>query len=147
MQAPVMVMNTNSKRESGRKAQLTNIQAAKVHLHFRRLCLLLSTPPLLCRLSLRLSLQHLDLNPCSRCCSIPWEESLWLMMGTYFFTQQCYLAINWCSTPCCQECYWISKSSRWGGGRWHNFCDHYDRRVDGSRPPIHGDESSPNCGC
>lgn len=25
-----MVMNTNSKRESGRKAQLTNIQAAKV---------------------------------------------------------------------------------------------------------------------
>lgn len=29
MQAPVMVMNTNSKRESGRKAQLTNIQAAK----------------------------------------------------------------------------------------------------------------------
>jgi T-complex protein 1 subunit gamma len=30
MQAPVMVMNTNSKRESGRKAQLTNIQAAKV---------------------------------------------------------------------------------------------------------------------
>lgn len=32
MQAPVMVMNTNSKRESGRKAQLTNIQAAKVPL-------------------------------------------------------------------------------------------------------------------
>lgn len=30
MQAPVMVMNTNSKRESGRKAQITNIQAAKV---------------------------------------------------------------------------------------------------------------------
>jgi hypothetical protein len=30
MQAPVMVMNTNSKRETGRKAQLTNIQAAKV---------------------------------------------------------------------------------------------------------------------
>lgn len=30
MQAPVMVMNTNTKRESGRKAQLTNIQAAKV---------------------------------------------------------------------------------------------------------------------
>ena len=30
MQAPVMVMNTNSKRESGRKAQLANIQAAKV---------------------------------------------------------------------------------------------------------------------
>lgn len=29
MQAPVMVMNTNSKRESGRKAQLANIQAAK----------------------------------------------------------------------------------------------------------------------
>jgi T-complex protein 1 subunit gamma len=30
MQAPVMVMNTNTKRESGRKAQLANIQAAKV---------------------------------------------------------------------------------------------------------------------
>ena len=30
MQTPVMVMNTNSKRESGRKAQLANIQAAKV---------------------------------------------------------------------------------------------------------------------
>jgi T-complex protein 1 subunit gamma len=29
MQAPVMVMNTNTKRESGRKAQLANIQAAK----------------------------------------------------------------------------------------------------------------------
>lgn len=29
MQAPVMVMNTNSKRETGRKAQLANIQAAK----------------------------------------------------------------------------------------------------------------------
>ena len=26
---PVMVMNTNSKRETGRKAQLANIQAAK----------------------------------------------------------------------------------------------------------------------
>lgn len=34
MQAPVMVMNTNSKRESGRKAQLANIQAAKV-LHLK----------------------------------------------------------------------------------------------------------------
>jgi T-complex protein 1 subunit gamma len=33
MQTPVMVMNTNSKRESGRKAQLANIQAAKV-IHF-----------------------------------------------------------------------------------------------------------------
>lgn len=32
MQTPVMVMNTNSKRESGRKAQMANIQAAKVHL-------------------------------------------------------------------------------------------------------------------
>lgn len=30
MQAPVMIMNTNSKRESGRKAQFANIQAAKV---------------------------------------------------------------------------------------------------------------------
>jgi len=30
MQAPVMVMNTNTKRESGRQTQLTNIQAAKV---------------------------------------------------------------------------------------------------------------------
>ena len=30
MQAPVMVMSTNSKRESGRKAQFANIQAAKV---------------------------------------------------------------------------------------------------------------------
>lgn len=36
MQAPVMVMNTNSKRETGRKAQLTNIQAAKVSLFNRR---------------------------------------------------------------------------------------------------------------
>lgn len=30
MQAPVMVMNTNNKRESGRQTQLANIQAAKV---------------------------------------------------------------------------------------------------------------------
>lgn len=30
MQAPVMVMNTNTKRETGRKAQLANIQAARV---------------------------------------------------------------------------------------------------------------------
>ena len=37
MQAPVMVMNTNSKRETGRKAQLTNIQAAKVSLSPLRL--------------------------------------------------------------------------------------------------------------
>jgi T-complex protein 1 subunit gamma len=29
MQTPIMVMNTNSKRETGRKAQLANIQAAK----------------------------------------------------------------------------------------------------------------------
>ena len=36
MQAPVMVMNTNTKRETGRKAQLTNIQAAKVPFHSRR---------------------------------------------------------------------------------------------------------------
>lgn len=43
MQAPVMVMNTNSKRESGRKAQITNIQAAKVPYLFRRPRLLLST--------------------------------------------------------------------------------------------------------
>jgi hypothetical protein len=31
MQTPVMVMNTNSKRETGRKAQLASIQAAKVN--------------------------------------------------------------------------------------------------------------------
>jgi hypothetical protein len=31
MQAPVMVMSTNSKRETGRKAQFANIQAAKVN--------------------------------------------------------------------------------------------------------------------
>ncbi len=31
MQAPVMVLNTNTKRESGRQTQLANIQAAKVH--------------------------------------------------------------------------------------------------------------------
>ena len=30
MQTPVMVMSTNSRRETGRKAQLANIQAAKV---------------------------------------------------------------------------------------------------------------------
>jgi len=29
MQAPVMVMNANAKRETGRKAQTSNIQAAK----------------------------------------------------------------------------------------------------------------------
>lgn len=29
MQAPVMVMNTNSKRQTGRKTQFANIQAAK----------------------------------------------------------------------------------------------------------------------
>ena len=34
MQTPVMVMNTNSKRETGRKAQLANIQAAKVRFTF-----------------------------------------------------------------------------------------------------------------
>ena len=33
MQAPVMVMNTNTKRETGRKAQLANIQAARVTIH------------------------------------------------------------------------------------------------------------------
>ena len=43
MQAPVMVMNTNTKRETGRKAQLTNIQAAKVPFDYRRPRLLLST--------------------------------------------------------------------------------------------------------
>lgn len=32
MQAPVMVMNTNTKRESGRQTQLANIQAAKVNI-------------------------------------------------------------------------------------------------------------------
>lgn len=30
-QTPVMVMNTNSKRETGRKTQYGNIQAAKVN--------------------------------------------------------------------------------------------------------------------
>jgi T-complex protein 1 subunit gamma len=30
MQAPVMVLNTNTKRESGKLTQLANIQAAKV---------------------------------------------------------------------------------------------------------------------
>lgn len=29
---PVLVLNTNTKRESGRKAQFANIQAAKVQL-------------------------------------------------------------------------------------------------------------------
>jgi T-complex protein 1 subunit gamma len=44
MQAPVMVMNTNSKRETGRKAQLTNIQAAKVSSHLARASALASSP-------------------------------------------------------------------------------------------------------
>ena len=43
MQAPVMVMNTNSKRESGRQAQMANILAAKVSPLQRRPSLLLST--------------------------------------------------------------------------------------------------------
>ena len=62
MQAPVMVMNTNTKRESGRKAQLANIQAAKVH------------PFSLRQLQISLPLPSAR-NLCSRCCSIPWEES------------------------------------------------------------------------
>ena len=32
--APVLVLNTNTKRESGRKAQYANIQAAKVYTSF-----------------------------------------------------------------------------------------------------------------
>jgi hypothetical protein len=32
--APVLVLNTNAKRESGRKAQFANIQAAKVWTSF-----------------------------------------------------------------------------------------------------------------
>ncbi len=32
---PVLVLNTNTKRESGRKAQYANIQAAKVYLDLR----------------------------------------------------------------------------------------------------------------
>lgn len=63
MQAPVMVMNTNTKRESGRKAQLANIQAAKVLLPPPRQLLTLSPPPL----------AH---SQCSRCCSTLWEASL-----------------------------------------------------------------------
>jgi hypothetical protein len=57
-----MVMNTNTKRESGRKAQLANIQAAKVA-PFPLRQSPTSLPPLSAR------------SPCSRCCSIPWEES------------------------------------------------------------------------
>jgi hypothetical protein len=38
MQAPVMVMNTNTKRESGRQTQLANIQAAKVKNIQKDLC-------------------------------------------------------------------------------------------------------------
>lgn len=62
MQAPVMVMNTNTKRESGRKAQLANIQAAKV----------LRSPY---RQSQILSHRLLDRSLCSRCCLTPWAES------------------------------------------------------------------------
>ncbi|RKO90983.1 chaperonin Cpn60/TCP-1 family [Blyttiomyces helicus] len=39
MQAPVIVMNTNMERESGRKAQLSNIQAAKTIADVIRTCL------------------------------------------------------------------------------------------------------------
>eukprot|EP00004_Rigifila_ramosa_P012782 TRINITY_DN2794_c0_g1_i1.p1 TRINITY_DN2794_c0_g1~~TRINITY_DN2794_c0_g1_i1.p1 ORF type:complete len:549 (+),score=147.53 TRINITY_DN2794_c0_g1_i1:2-1648(+) len=39
MQAPVLVLNTNTKRESGRKAQTTNIQAAKAVADIIRTCL------------------------------------------------------------------------------------------------------------
>ncbi|OZJ06392.1 T-complex protein 1 subunit gamma [Bifiguratus adelaidae] len=39
MQAPVIVMNTNMERESGRKAQLSNIQAAKTVADVIRTCL------------------------------------------------------------------------------------------------------------
>lgn len=43
MQTPVMVMSTNSKRETGRKAQLANIQAAKVNpLKTMHACIFLS---------------------------------------------------------------------------------------------------------
>lgn len=31
--APILVMNTNTRRETGRKAQIANIQAAKVTYH------------------------------------------------------------------------------------------------------------------
>ncbi|CAO3639317.1 unnamed protein product [Mucor hiemalis] len=39
MQAPVLVMNTNMERESGRKAQLSNITAAKTVADVIRTCL------------------------------------------------------------------------------------------------------------
>ena len=44
MQAPVMVMNTNTKRESGRQTQLANIQAAKVH-KFAEILVILTFAP------------------------------------------------------------------------------------------------------
>ena len=75
MQAPVMVMNTNTKRETGRKAQLTNIQAAKVPFHSRRPSSSAINSSLLFRLSPKSSPLPLDPSPCSKCCSIPWEES------------------------------------------------------------------------
>eukprot|EP01118_Nematostelium_gracile_P014260 TRINITY_DN5514_c0_g1_i1.p1 TRINITY_DN5514_c0_g1~~TRINITY_DN5514_c0_g1_i1.p1 ORF type:complete len:551 (-),score=181.97 TRINITY_DN5514_c0_g1_i1:3-1655(-) len=39
MQAPVLVLNTNTKRDSGRKAQITNIAAAKAVAEIIRTCL------------------------------------------------------------------------------------------------------------
>jgi len=39
MQAPVIVLNTNAKREQGKKAQLSNIQAAKIVSDIIRTCL------------------------------------------------------------------------------------------------------------
>lgn len=39
MQAPVLVLNTNTKRETGRKAQMGNIAAAKAVADVIRTCL------------------------------------------------------------------------------------------------------------
>ena len=99
MQQPVMVLNTNTKRESGKEAQLGNIAAAKAVADIIRTTL---GPR---------SMLKMLLDP----------------MGGIVMTNDgnCILR-GGCLSPCCQVHDRAGESAGRGGGRWNHFGDHLE---------------------
>lgn len=126
--------DTKTERESGRKAQLSNISAAKVPW---TLFVSVTILDWFGRLSLKLFEPRLGPAPCSRWFSTPWEAFKWPMMAMLFCAKSmvwysCFVLLRliWqiaSSVSSCRQKYdWVESNSRWRSRRWHNF-SHYFR--------------------
>jgi hypothetical protein len=145
---PVLVLNTNTKRESGRKAQFANIQAAKVH-PFRVCCWHTSV------------FKNIQNSGCRRNCHKHAGPPVHAQDAAgphgrhrddqrrvpFPLTQQRHPPRNRCAAPRRQDSDRTGPRPGRGGGRRHHVSHHPDGRAHERRQALHRDEHPPHHSC